>query len=135
MATTTAAISIASSDLTGNTLAVSSTSTLYKAGTVVGLDQTTGLSSKYYAAAQSNVEIIPAGSYDDNGAHWVYIKNSGSSTEDYFTIELSLSGYPVLGRLYGGDWTWLPYEGETGIGISSSAIKMTLEYMVVYQDV
>tara|TARA_Y100000310_G_scaffold222368_1_gene224080 strand:- start:1128 stop:1535 length:408 start_codon:yes stop_codon:yes gene_type:complete len=135
MATTTAAISIASSDLTGDALALSATTTLYKAGTVIGLDQTTGLASKYYAAVQSNVEIIPAGSYDDNGAHWVYIKNSGSSTEDYFTIELSLSGYPVLGRLYGGDWTWLPYEGETGIGISSSATKMTLEYMVVYQSV
>ena len=135
MATTTAAISVSSADLTGDSIAIASTSTLNKAGTVIGLDQTTGLSSRYYAAAQSNVEIVAAGTYDNNIAAWVYMRNPGASTEDYFTIELSLSGYPVLGRLYGGDWCWIPYEGETGIGISSSAIKMTLEYMVVYQDV
>jgi hypothetical protein len=133
MATTTAAISVASTDLTGNTLAVASTSTLYKAGTVIGLDQTTGLSSKYYAAAQSNLEIVAAGTYDDNIAGWVYLKNPGSSTEDYITVQIS-AGNLVVGRLYGGDWCWLPYEGENGIGISTSAVKMTLEYMVVYQD-
>ena len=132
MATTTAAISISSADLTGDTLAISATSTLYKAGTVVGLDQTTGLASKYYAAAQSNATLIAAGSYDDNTANWVYIKNPGSSTEDYFTIELGASNI-TLGRLYGGDWCLLPYEGEQDIDISSSGTKMTLEYMVIYQ--
>ena len=133
MATTTAAISISSSDLTGNSLAVASTNTLYKAGTVIGLDQTTGLSSKYYAAAQANLEIVAAGTYDDNIAAWVYLKNPGSSTEDYITVQIS-AGNLVVGRLYGGDWCWIPYEGENGIGISTSTTKMTLEYMVVYQD-
>tara|TARA_R110000824_G_scaffold297376_1_gene485566 strand:+ start:734 stop:1138 length:405 start_codon:yes stop_codon:yes gene_type:complete len=132
MATTTASISVSSSDLTGNALAVASTSTLYKAGTVIGLDQTTGLSSKYYAAAQTNLEVIAADQYDDNTANWIYMKNPGSSTEDYITVQVS-AGNLVLGRLYGGDWMWLPYEGENGIGISTSATKMTLEYMVVYQ--
>jgi len=132
MATTTAAISISSADLTGDTLAISATSTWYKAGTVVGLDQTTGLASRYYAAAQTNQALISAGSYDDNTANWVYIKNPGSSTEDYFTIELGASNI-VLGRLYGGDWCLLPYEGEQDIDISSSGTKMTLEYMVIYQ--
>jgi len=28
---------------------------------------------------------------------------------------------------------WIPYEGEQDIDISSSAIKMTLETMVIYQ--
>ena len=133
MATTTAAISVASTDLTDNALSLASTNTLYKAGTSVGLDQSTGLGSKYYAAAQSNVTLISAASYDDNTANWVYLKNPGSSTEDYFTIELGASNI-VIGRLYGGDWMWIPYEGEQDIDISSSAIKMTLEYMVIYQD-
>ena len=132
MATTTAAISISSADLTGDTLAISATSTWYKAGTVVGLDQTTGLASRYYAAAQTNATLIGAGSYHDNTANWVYIKNPGSSTEDYFTIELGASNL-VIGRLYGGDWCLLPYEGEQDIDISSSGTKMTLEYMVIYQ--
>ena len=132
MATTTSSISVSSSDLTGNSIAVSSTNTLYKAGTVIGLDQTTGLSSKYYAAAQSNATLVSAGTYEDNTANWVYIKNPGSSTEDYFTVELGASNI-VIGRLYGGDWMWIPYEGEQDIDISSSAIKMTLETMVIYQ--
>jgi len=132
MATTTAAISVASADLTGNALSLSSTNTLYKAGTVIGLDQTTGLGSKYYAAAQSNATLISAATYEDNTANWVYLKNPGSSTEDYFTIELGASNI-VIGRLYGGDWMWIPYEGEQDIDISSSAIKMTLETMVIYQ--
>jgi len=133
MATTTSSISVSSSDLTGNSIAVSSTNTLYKAGTVIGLDQTTGLSSKYYAAAQSNATLVSAGTYEDNTANWVYIKNPGSSTEDYFTVELGASNI-VIGRLYGGDWMWIPYEGEQDIDISSSATKMTLETMVIYQD-
>jgi len=132
MATTTAAISVASADLTGNALSLASTNTLYKAGTSVGLDQSTGLGSKYYAAAQSNVTLISAASYDDNTANWVYLKNPGSSRDEYFTIELGTSSI-VIGRLYGGDWMWIPYEGEQDIGISSSATKMTLETMVIYQ--
>jgi hypothetical protein len=132
MATTTAAISVASADLTGNALSLASTNTLYKAGTSVGLDQSTGLGSKYYAAAQSNVTLISAASYDDNTANWVYLKNPGSSRDEYFTIELGASNI-VIGRLYGGDWMWIPYEGEQDIDISSSATKMTLETMVIYQ--
>jgi len=132
MATTTAAISVASADLTGNALSLASTNTLYKAGTSVGLDQSTGLGSKYYAAAQSNVTLISAASYDDNTANWVYLKNPGSSRDEYFTIELGASNI-VIGRLYGGDWMWIPYEGEQDIDISSSATKMALETMVIYQ--
>ena len=134
MATTTAAISVASTDLTDNALSLASTNTLYKAGTSVGLDQSTGLGSKYYAAAQSNATLISAGSYEDNAANWVYIKNTGSSTEEFFTIELGASNI-VIGRLYGGDWMWIPWEGEQDIDITSSATKMTLETMVIYQAV
>ena len=132
MATTTAAISVASADLTGNALSLASTNTLYKAGTSVGLDQSTGLGSKYYAAAQSNATLIASGSYDASTANWVYLKNPGSSRDEYFTIELGASNI-VIGRLYGGDWMWIPYAGAQDIDISSSATKMTLETMVIYQ--
>ena len=40
MATTTATITINSSDLTGDPLALSTTATLYKAGQTVGLENT-----------------------------------------------------------------------------------------------
>jgi len=132
MATTTASLTLSSGDLTSDALSISATSTLYKAGTTTGLDQVTGLNRKVYAAAQSNATLISAGSYDDNTHNRVYIKNVGTSTTDYFTIELGGSNI-VLGRLYGGDWLFVPYEGEIDIDISSTATDMELEYMVIYQ--
>ena len=134
MATTTATLTISSADLTSNPLSITTSSTLYKAGTTLGLDQTTGLVRKKYPTAQSNAEIIAASDYDDNQSARIYIKNPGSSTTDYFTIQVS-AGNLVLGRLYGGDFMFLPYEGENGIGISSSNTNMELEYMVIYQAV
>jgi len=132
MATTTATLTLSSADLSSQALSITATSTLYKAGTTIGLDQTTGLSKTKYAAAQSNATLISAGSYEDNTAGKVYIKNTGSSTTDYFTIELGASNI-VIGRLYGGDWMFIPYEGEQDIDITSTGTNMELEYIVIYQ--
>ena len=132
MATTTATLTLNSADLTSDSLSLTATSTLYKAGTTIGLDQTTGLSKKVYAAAQTNATLISAGSYTDNTAGRVYIKNVGSSTTDYFTIEVGASNI-VLGRLYGGDWLFVPYEGEQDIDISSTGTSMELEFMVIHE--
>ena len=48
MATTTATITLSSSDLTGDALSLSSTATLTKAGTLTGLDQFTGVARKTF---------------------------------------------------------------------------------------
>ena len=130
MATTTANLTISSADLTSNPLAITTSSTLYKAGTTIGLEQTTGLSKKVYAAAQSNTTLISAGDYADNTHSRVYVRNSGSSSTDFFTIELGASNI-VLGRLYGGDFLFIPYEGEQDIDITSSTTNMELEFMVI----
>ena len=110
MATTTATLTLSSSDLSSNSLSISSSSTLYKAGTTVGLDQTRH-ERKKYATAVTNHQLINAGEYDDNTNAKVFIKNVGTSTTDYFTIELGASNI-VLGRLYGGEYLFIPYEGE-----------------------
>ena len=130
MATTTATLTISSADLTSNPLAITTSSTLYKAGTTIGLEQTTGLSKKVYAAAQSNTTLISAGDYADNTHSRLYVRNSGSSSTDYFTVEIGASNI-VLGRLYGGDFLFIPYEGEQDIDITSSATNMELEFMVI----
>ena len=130
MATTTATLTISSADLTSNPLAITTSSTLYKAGTTIGLEQTTGLSKKVYAAAQSNTTLISAADYADNTHSRVYVRNSGSSSTDYFTVELGSSNI-VLGRLYGGDFLFIPYEGEQDIDITSSTTNMELEFMVI----
>ena len=46
MATTTATLTLSSADLTGDALSLSTTTTLTKAGTLTGLDQTTGVGRK-----------------------------------------------------------------------------------------
>lgn len=129
MATTTATLTL-TSDINTDALALTTTHTLNKAGTTIGLEQTSGLAKKIYAAAQSNVTLISAGDYADNTASRVYIKNTGSSSTDYFTLELGASNI-VLGRLYGQDIAWLPYEGEQDIDISSTGTNMELEFMVI----
>ena len=132
MATTTATLTVSSSDLTSNALSLSVTNTLYKAGTTIGLDQTTGINKKVYAAAQTNETLINAASFEDDTHNAVFIKNTGSSTTDYFTLTLGGSNI-VIGRLYGGDFAFLPYEGEQDIDITSTGTNMELEYMVIYQ--
>tara|TARA_R100001377_G_C3155887_1_gene97969 strand:- start:277 stop:675 length:399 start_codon:yes stop_codon:yes gene_type:complete len=129
MATTTATLTL-TSDINTDALALTTTHSLNKAGTTIGLEQTTGLAKKIFAAAQSNVTLISAGSYADNTASRIYIKNTGSSSTDYFTLEIGASNI-VLGRLYGQDFTWIPYEGEQDIDISSTGTNMELEFMVI----
>jgi hypothetical protein len=53
MATTTATVTLSSSDLSSQALSISSTTTLLKAGLTSGIDQTTGLNRKLYATAQT----------------------------------------------------------------------------------
>ena len=128
MATTTATLTI-TSDINTDALALTTTHTLNKAGTTIGLEESSGLAKKIYAAAQSNATLIAAGDYSGTGGR-VYIKNTGSSSTDYFTLEIGGSNI-VLGRLYGGDFAWLPYEGEQDIDISSTGTFMELEFMVI----
>ena len=132
MATTTASLTLASSDLTGDALSLSSTSTLTKSGGAVGLDQTTGVGRKYYAAATTNGTLIAAADCTDAKAHKVYIKNLSSSDSETISISVGASN-TALGALAGGDWCFLPYDGVNDIDITTSAIAMTVEFLVVYE--
>ena len=84
MATTTATLTLSSADLSSQALSITATSTLYKAGTTIGLDQTTGLTKKIYAAAQSNIEIIK---HSNDEIHISYFGNIGKTQNLEFFIE------------------------------------------------
>jgi hypothetical protein len=59
MATTTATITLSSADIMDNSLSISNTATLTKAGTSTGLPDTTGLSNKRIAsAARQNLLVV-----------------------------------------------------------------------------
>ena len=130
MATTTATITLSSSDLSSQSLSISSTTQLLKAGLTEGLDQTTGLNRRLYATAQTGAALISEADYVDDKAHKVYIKNVGTSTAEFFTIKIAAG---AIGRLYGGDWMFIPYDGGADITFDSNASNMTLEHLVIYE--
>jgi hypothetical protein len=155
MATTTATITIASSDISDNSISVSNTATLLKAGISTGLDQTSGLRRRTLASEDS-VELIDLDHYQaqtltENKAAKVYIKNTGTSTVNSVkvnivstTVGLVSGGVSTeIGDLYGGDWMFFPYsavwtsaahaDNQDIMVKPSSADAVTLEYIVFYE--
>ena len=132
MATTTATITLSSADITGDALNLSTTSTLTKAGTVTGLDQTTGIARQTFTQ-NTILTLIDKSLYDADGAHKVYIKNTSTTATENIIVTIESQ---ALGRLYAGEWVLLPFNGEQDIKITPSvSTAMTIEYAVLYQQV
>jgi len=115
MATTTATITLSSTDLLSDELALSTTSTLTTAGTATGVTQASGLSRKTTSAAsaaaiQANV-LYRAGDYTANGANKVYIKNTSTTVAEFYTVTIDQE---EIGRLYAGDWMFMPWSATSG---------------------
>ena len=138
MATTTASISL-SSDISDNALAVSNSSTLYTAGTTAGLNTMTSVTK--VLSSTDDVALITTGSVSTTHAY-VYINNPSTDNTEYFHIQIGSavgSGtyddgtLPTeeIGRLYGGDWMFFPWDVDDDITIKPSvATDMTVEYQV-----
>ena len=139
MATTTATITLASSDIADNALSVTNTMTMTTAGTTTGITETTGLARKKVASA-SLADLITVANTDVTAAKSakVYIKNTGTATDKYGLIGIGdSSGTPIyLGRLYGGDWMLFPWDANSGEDITltmSDATETVIEYMVFFE--
>ena len=131
MATTTATLTLSSSDLTGDALSLSTTATLTKAGTLTGLDQFTGVARKTFATSSIQT-LIDKGDYADDKAHKVYIKNTSSVATENIAVTVEAQ---LLGRLYAGDWALLPFNGDQDIKITPSvSTDMVIEYAVIYES-
>ena len=135
MATTTASLTLTSTDLFDDSLSISNTSTLYKAGTTIGLDQTTGLTKTYVTATQQ-FDPFPvvkgATNADENGR--VYIANLSEEITEYIIVSI---GDLVIGRLYAGDFMWMPWSPKAqhvnDLEITPSvATGMHLEFMAIH---
>ena len=132
MATTTVSLTISSGDLTVDNLSLSTSTQLKKAASATGLDQTTGVARKFYASAQANTTLIAAADYTAGKAHKVYIKNTSTNNSEFIKVELGASNLS-LGFLYGGDFMFIPYDGENDIDIDTSDVNMTVEFLVIYE--
>ena len=115
MATTTAALTITSTDLVGDALSLSTTTTLTKAGKTEGLDQTTGMNVAYLTSV-SAIDLFPAlveGSLAFTGkSSWVYICNKSTDETEYALITI---GGINIGRLYAGDYLWMPWSMKESV--------------------
>ena len=112
MATTTATITVSSTDLLSDELALSTTSTLTTAGTSTGLTSTSGLAKTNFTndPIQSKV-IYRSDDATASGANKVYLKNSSTTAAEYFTV---LIDQEEMGRLYAGDWAFFPWSATSG---------------------
>ena len=112
MATTTATITVSSTDLLSDELALSTTSTLTTAGTSTGLTSTSGLAKTNFTNDPIKSKVIYRS--DDataSGANKVYLKNSSTTAAEYFTV---LIDQEEMGRLYAGDWAFFPWSATSG---------------------
>jgi hypothetical protein len=153
MATTTATITLASSDIADNNISISNTATLTKANSTTGLDKTSGLRRRTLAATTS-VDLIQLDHFQETGevitentAAKVYIKNLGTSTAEHVKVcigqEDADTDTEEIGRLYGGDWMFIPWAAEWTSAdhnnnediyvIPSNGDSVTLEWMVIYE--
>jgi|TARA_R100000664_G_C2747151_1_gene134730 hypothetical protein len=133
MATTTATISLAS-DLTDSSLGVSNTATLNTAGTEIGLNTMTSVTK--VLSSTNQVDLITTGSVSTTHAY-VYINNPSTDHTEFFNITIGNAGAgsptdtEEIGRLYGGDWMWFPWDVDDDICITPSvATDMTVEFQV-----
>jgi len=130
----TATLTLSSPNLTNAPLSLNVSSKLTKANNSDPIDQFSGVNRKTYASAQSAVLLIDAADYDNDGAHKVYIKNTSEKVNESIQIELTGSPNVVIGKLFGGDFAFIPWAGAVDIDITTSA-GLTVEYAVFYQTV
>jgi hypothetical protein len=136
MATTTAAITLTSSDLLTNALALSASTSLNKGDTTAtGLDQFR--MERFKIATGTQFDVIEATTAASEDANYVYLINKNTDPTHYVIISL---WDVVVGRLYAGDWMFLPWDADTvAVGAAGSAIEVealvaeaTIEYCLFH---
>jgi len=140
MATTTASITIASSDIIpGMAMNYYKTATLNKAGGCVGLEKIISGTKDYTSTSaqtllDQSVVVTDEGTVTADKANKLYIKNLSTDTTEYATITINSED---LGRLYAGDWLFIPWSAEDAnadVKITPSvATSMKFDYVLVHE--
>ena len=130
MATTTAAVTL-TSDLLSDNMSVSASTTCMKAGTTAD-----GLDMMDYGL----VEVVTGDEFDLIGAtptagkaSKLYLKNH--STDETYFIAITQNAQ-AIGRLYGGDWMFIPadfHDAAGDIAITANGGTNKLEYALFHE--
>ena len=134
MATTTATITLSSTDLLSDELSLNTTATLTGAGNSTGLTLASGLSRKKLASGHAEYTLFDGSDYTADKAHKVYLKNISTTATENFKITINGE---ELGLLYAGDWAlfpWSAHDADNDIKIDPSAADMVLEYMLFIDE-
>ena len=135
MATTTASITLSSSDLLTDNLSLSSTMNLYQHGTTA-----TGLDECNYHRANiptgTSFDLIPESAALSEDASYVYIILKNTDVTDYVIISINNE---VIGRLYAGDWLFMPWDCDLTHATADSSVEIipkeadaTVEYALFH---
>jgi len=132
MATTTATITLSSADLLSDNLSLSATTTLYDAGTTTGLTQYD--MGKVDIPGDNNIYVLldSTAAAVDKGNR-VYIANKNTDEAHYVDI---LIDEAVLGRLYAGDWMFIPWsqaDAAANLEVRAPNEVNTIEYTIFHE--
>ena len=109
MATTTATVSISSADLMpGSPLNINASSTLMKTGITTGMELMEMGNAE--VAQDYEAQLFADGPATDDGAYFIYVCNNTTEDTTYY-IEYKIHE-TVIGRLYAGDWMFVPYNAS-----------------------
>jgi len=135
MATTTASMTLSSSDILSQAISLSTTATLYKGGTTA-----TGLEQMNYHRAiiptGTNFDLIAESDALKDNSNYVYIVNKNTDVTHYVTISINQE---VIGSLYAGDWLFMPWSCDLSAAANDSSIEIeaftaanTIEYALFH---
>ena len=134
MATTTASVSISSSDLqVGNQLALNASTTCMKAGLTTGLEKIE-MGKNTLTVADGTTSLKLASTAGVDGASKVYLCNN--AIDETFYIRLDLHD-TIVGRLYAGDWMFIPWsQNDTTNELVIEAVggSCPYEYAIFKED-
>ena len=120
MATTTATITLSSSDLLSDNLSLSATMNLYKGGTTAtGLDQMNY--HRLVVPTGTSFDLIEESAALTEDANYVYIINKNTDVTDYVLIDINSE---EIGRLYAGDWMFIPWDCDLTHATADSSIEI-----------
>ena len=135
---TTATITLTSADIAGDPVNVSKTLTCTKAGKTADLDQTTGL-NRVHLRSTTNKVLLAANAEGNDLSAKVYIINKSEDPSLYLTIMVNAQ---TIGKLYGGDWMFIPWsQTDVSADIKVAATNWTsstgdipVEYALFHED-
>ncbi len=131
MAKTSATILIESADLLSDNMSLSANMHLFKGGTTA-----TGLEQMNYHRAiiptGTNFDLIEESDALKDNSNYVYICLKNTDVTDYVKISINSE---EIGRLYAGDWLFMPWSCDLSAAANDSTIELeafTHEAIVEY---